>query len=152
MRSSASTRPCQLDELPRGSSRDHRRERAHPLAVERRLQQPPLAEVLLAVEQQNRVRAGERPQELPALAGWRDRRVEREHLAHRVGAGEQHHRLLGPVGADRGWIPEALVNALAGTPPGRVIQANVCQAAGARGPGGSSIPRSLRPPGVSGER
>ena len=90
---------------------DHRRERAHPLAVERALQQPSLADVLGSVEQQDRVLARERAQELPALAGRRDRRIEPEDLAHRVGVGEQHHRLLGPVGADRDRVAIALVDA-----------------------------------------
>ena len=39
-------------------------------------------------------------------------RGQGEELAHRVGSAEQHHRLLGPVGADRGRVAEAAVHAL----------------------------------------
>src|SRR5690349_487856 len=51
----------------------------------------------VAVGQQDRVLAGERAQELPALARGRDRRVETEDVAHRVGVRDEDHRLLGPV-------------------------------------------------------
>ena len=91
---------------------DHRRERPHPLAVKRALHEPALAQVLLAVEEQDRVRTGERAQELPALPGRRDGRVQTEHRPHRVRAREQDHRLLGPVGADRGRIAKPRVHAL----------------------------------------
>jgi hypothetical protein len=80
--------------------------------VERRLDESPLAQVLLAVEHEDRVRPGEGAEELPALPGRRDQRVEPEDLADRVGAREEHHRLVGPVGADGDWIAEALVQAL----------------------------------------
>ena len=90
---------------------DHRRERAHPRPVKRGLEQPALAQVLFPVEQQDRMRPGERPQELPALAGGRDRRIEAEHLAHGVRMREQHHRLLRPVRADRGRIAKTVVHA-----------------------------------------
>ena len=89
---------------------DGRREGAHALAVERSLDQAALAQVLLAVEHEDRVRAGERTQELPALAGRRDRRIEAEQLTDGGRVGEQHHRLVGPEGADRDRVAEALVD------------------------------------------
>ena len=91
---------------------DHGSQRPHLLAVKRLLQQPPLAQVLVAVDDEDRVGAGERAQELPALPGGRDRRGQGEHLAHGVGSAEQHHRLFGPIRADRGRVAEAPVHAL----------------------------------------
>jgi hypothetical protein len=43
------TRPFQRPSLSPGEFRDDRRERPHPLTVERLLQQPPLLYMLLAV-------------------------------------------------------------------------------------------------------
>ena len=112
MRSSVLTGPCQVAKLGAGQLGDHRRQRPHLLTVKRLLQQAPLAQVLVAVDDEDRVGARERPHELPALAGGRDRRGQGEDLAHRVGSAEQHHRLLGPIGADRGRVAEAPVHAL----------------------------------------
>ena len=103
--------PAPRAELPLGQLGHHRLERAHALAVEGRLDQAALAQVLLSVEHQDRVRPGEGPHELPALAGRGDGRVEPEHLPHRLRAREQHHRLVGPERADRDRIAEALVHA-----------------------------------------
>ena len=111
MRSSVLTRPLPRGQLRAGQLADHRRQRPHLLAVERLLEQPPLAQMLLPVDDEDRVRPGERAQELPALAGGGDRRGQREDLAHRVGSAEQDHRLLGPVRADRGRVAEARVHA-----------------------------------------
>ena len=73
--SSTTTRPRRLRQLPRERAPDTSgAQRAHPLAVERRLQEAPLAEMGLAVEQEDRVRAGERaqnPQLWPAGAFFR---------------------------------------------------------------------------------
>jgi hypothetical protein len=104
-------RPLPGRQLLVGDRSDRRRERTHPVAVKRRGQQPPLTQVRLPVEQQDRIGAGERRQEVPALAGRRDRRVKPEDVADRVGAREQDHRLLGPVGADRHRVPEAAMGA-----------------------------------------
>ena len=49
--------------------------------MERLLQQPALPKVLVPVQDQDRMRSGERAQELPALARGRDLRGQREHLA-----------------------------------------------------------------------
>ena len=99
-------------ELAPRELRHDRTEGAHPVAVKRRRHQPSLAQVGLAVEQQDRMRSGERAQELPALARGRDRWVEAEHFADRVGIGEQDHRLLGPVGPDRDRVAVAAVQPL----------------------------------------
>jgi hypothetical protein len=54
---------------PLGELGDGRPEAAHALAVEGRLDEPALAQMLLPVEHEDRVRPGERAQELPALSG-----------------------------------------------------------------------------------
>ena len=90
--------------------RDRRPEGPHALAVERRLDQPPLAQVLLPVEHEDRVRPGEGPQELPALAGGCDRGVEPEDLTDGVRVREEHERLVHPVGPDGDRIAEPLVH------------------------------------------
>ena len=111
IRSSVITRPLHVLSSAPGELGDGGPERAHALPVERGLDEPPLAQVLLAVEHEDRVRPGEGAQELPALAGGRDRRVEPEDLAHRVRVGEEHERLVHPVGPDGDRVAEALVNA-----------------------------------------
>ncbi len=130
--------PSPGGELALGELRDHRRERPHPVTVERSLQQPPLAQMCLTVEQEDRVRPGERSQELPA-AGPRGQSAgsSRNTLAYRVRVREQHHRLLSPVRADRDRVAEASVSAAPGTPSAVAIHAIVCDTAGERGPGGS---------------
>ena len=90
--------------------RDQRLERAHPLAVERRLDQPALTDVLVAVEQRDRVISRERPEELPALAGGRHGGIQPEQLPHGIGMREQHHRLIRPVGPDGDRVAEAPVH------------------------------------------
>ena len=103
--------PVPRAQLLPGELRNGRPEGAHALPVERRLDEPPLAQVLLAVEHEDRVRPGEGPEELPALPGRRDVWVEAKDVADRVRAREEHHRLVSPVGADRDRVAETLVHA-----------------------------------------
>ena len=62
----------------------------HPLAVEGRQQQLALAHVGLLVEDEDRVLAEDRREDLVALAGVEDARVAGEDLLDRLGVGEHH--------------------------------------------------------------
>src|SRR5918997_3869059 len=90
---------------------DRRPEGAHARPVKRRLNQPLLAQMLFAVQHEDGVGPREGAQELPALAGGRDRGVETEDVAHRVRTREEHERLIGPVRADSDRLAEAVVYA-----------------------------------------
>ena len=126
--------PAPACELALGELRDQRLERAHALPVERRLYEPPFAQMFLTVQHEDRVLPGERAQELPTLPSGGDRRIEAEDLPDRVRVGERHHRLVGPESAERHRVAEALVHALQeGGRPDR--PSDRLPAAGARGPG-----------------
>ena len=62
----------------------------HPLAVEGRQQQATLAHVRLLVEDEDRVAAEDRGEDLVSLAGVEDARVAGEDLLDRLGVGEHH--------------------------------------------------------------
>jgi endonuclease/exonuclease/phosphatase family metal-dependent hydrolase len=66
----------------------------HALAVERRQQQPALADVALLVEHEDRVLAEQRPQDLVALARVEDPGVAGEDLLDHLGLGDDHPVLL----------------------------------------------------------
>ena len=87
--------PGPAREVALGDLGHHRAVVAHPLAVERRQQQPPVAQVLGAVEQQGRARPEDRRQGDVALAGVEQVRVAGEHLLDGDGVrGHDQH----PVG------------------------------------------------------
>ena len=64
------------------------------VAVKRRKQQPALAQVRCAVEQQHAVAAQDRAEDLVALTRQELVRIAGEDLAYRVGVGEHHPRAL----------------------------------------------------------
>ena len=81
------------------------------LAVERREHQPPLAQVLGAVQQQDRVRAGERLQHARALAAAEHLGVGGEHALDVRGIGHEHHRSVRPCDLERERLAVASVAA-----------------------------------------
>ena len=110
MRSSATTRPLQVASSRRASS--------PIIGANARIRSPwngpciSRRSRMCSSPSSSRIECGpgERAQELPALSRRRDRRIEPEHRADRVGAREQHHRLLGPVRPDRRRVAEAVVD------------------------------------------
>src|SRR5690606_27726641 len=71
---------------------DERRVRLHPLAAHRRRQEPALAQVRRAVEEQHRVLADERLEQRVRLARVEHVRVAGEDLLHQRGRRREHER------------------------------------------------------------
>ena len=94
-------------DLGRRELRDQVTVRAHAVAVERRQHQLALAQVRRAVEDEDRVGADERLEEARALAGRQHVRRGGEHRADVGGVGDDHHRRVGPRGAERERDAEA---------------------------------------------